>query len=74
MRGKPAGLITASDVTDWTAFQPLYHKSESDPLTGLLNGLQVQSIFIGETRRSRRSGRSFALLLLRLDELRQITD
>ena len=73
MRGKPAGLITASDVTDWNALQPS-HQSTSDSLTGLLNSIQVQSIFIGESRRSRRTGREFALLVLKLDELKQIKE
>ncbi len=74
MRGRPAGLITASDVTDWNALQPSHQSSTSDSLTGLLNSIQVQSIFIGESRRSRRTGREFALLVLKLDELKQIKE
>ncbi len=74
MRGTPAGLITASDVTDWNLLQPSHQSSTSDSLTGLLNSIQVQSIFIGESRRSRRTGRAFALLVLKLDELKQIKE
>src|SRR5712691_3691318 len=72
IESEPAGLITALDVTDRklaevTPERGGYH----DPLTGLLSGAQVQIVFREEAKRSERTGRSFALLLLKLEALRQ---
>jgi len=72
IESEPAGLITALDVTDRklaevTPERGGYH----DPLTGLLTGAQVQIVFREEAKRSERTGRSFALLLLKLEALRQ---
>ena len=75
LQGRPAGLITALDVTDRKrAEAALEHSGFRDSLTGLLTSTQAQNIFLVEAKRSERSGRSFALLLLKLDELKQIKD
>jgi len=73
--GHPAGLITALDVTESKATEaPREHGGFRDSLTGLLSSPQVQNIFLGEAKRSQRTGRAFALLLLRLEELKQINE
>lgn len=73
--GNAAGLITALDITDTKATEaPREHGGFRDSLTGLLSSPQVQNIFLGEAKRSQRTGRSFALLLLRLDDLKQINE
>src|ERR1700722_1705411 len=46
----------------------------SDPLTGLGNYRRLIDTVEGEVRRSDRTGRSFALLLMDLDGLKQIND
>jgi diguanylate cyclase (GGDEF)-like protein/PAS domain S-box-containing protein len=71
--GEAAGLLTALDVTEIKAEQALReHDGCNDPLTGLLGAMQVQSIFQKESKRSQRSGRSFAFLLFKMDDLYQI--
>jgi diguanylate cyclase (GGDEF)-like protein/PAS domain S-box-containing protein len=73
--GAPASLITAFDITE-------YRRSEeeaqlmaiTDPLTGLGNYRQILNILNSEIERSGRTGRSFALLLLDMDGLKQIND
>ncbi len=75
MQGQTAGLITALDVTDRKLAEAASeHRGSRDPLTGLLSEAQARSIFLVEAKRSQRSGRSFAVLLLRLDELKQIRE
>lgn len=71
--GQVAGLLTALDITD----QKLVEASSDprgfrDSLTGLYSNAQAVNIFLGEAKRSQRTGRSFAVLLLKLDELNQI--
>lgn len=46
----------------------------SDPLTGLANHRRLFEMLEGELQRSRRTGRSFALLLFDLDGLKKIND
>jgi diguanylate cyclase (GGDEF)-like protein len=46
----------------------------SDSLTGLANHRRLLEVLEGETQRSRRTGRSFAVLLLDLDGLKRIND
>jgi len=73
--GHAAGLITALDVTESKAAEAAReHGGYRDSLTGLLSSPQVQNIFLGEAKRSHRTGRAFALLLLRLDELKHINE
>ncbi len=75
LQGRPAGLITAIDVTDRKfAEAASKHSGPRDLLTGLLSSTQAQNIFLVEAKRSERSGRSFALLLLKVDELRQLKE
>jgi len=52
----------------------LRHLAVSDPLTGLANYRQLIAVLEAELMRSRRTGRSFALLLLDLDGLKKIND
>lgn len=46
----------------------------SDPLTGLANHRRLLEVLEGEIQRSRRTGRTFALLLFDLDGLKKIND
>jgi diguanylate cyclase (GGDEF)-like protein len=46
----------------------------SDPLTGLGNYRKLVETLLGEIKRSDRTGRPFAVLLLDLDELKEIND
>jgi diguanylate cyclase (GGDEF)-like protein len=46
----------------------------SDPLTGLANYRRLIDVLNGEVQRSRRTGRSFSLLLFDLDRLKSIND
>jgi diguanylate cyclase (GGDEF)-like protein len=48
--------------------------ASSDPLTGLANHRKLFEILESELQRSRRTGRSFALLLFDLDGLKKIND
>ena len=75
LQDRPAGLITALDVTDRKSAEAASEQSGlRDLLTGLLGSTQAQNIFLVEAKRSERSGRSFALLLLKLDELKQLKE
>jgi diguanylate cyclase (GGDEF)-like protein/PAS domain S-box-containing protein len=68
-------LITALDITARKSAEDDIRQSiVSDPLTGLANYGRLHSAFDSETERSRRTGRSFALLLMDLDGLRKIND
>jgi diguanylate cyclase (GGDEF)-like protein/PAS domain S-box-containing protein len=73
--GKPAGLFTAFDITERKALEEeIRNQAACDPLTGLANYRHLQDVFEIEVTRSRRTGRSFALLLLDLDGLKKIND
>jgi len=50
------------------------HLAVSDPLTGLANYRKLVDVLDAEIKRSGRTGRSFALLLLDLDGLKKIND
>ena len=50
------------------------HLAVSDPLTGLANYRKLIDVLDAEIKRSGRTGRSFALLLLDLDGLKKIND
>ncbi len=55
-------------------FDQVRNLAVSDPLTGLANYRRLLHVLEGETQRSRRTGRSFAVLLLDLDGLKTIND
>jgi diguanylate cyclase (GGDEF)-like protein/PAS domain S-box-containing protein len=72
---KSAGLFTAFDVTDRRAQEDeIRALAARDPLTGLGNHRCLVDAFSTEEKRSRRTGRSFSLLLLDLDGLKKIND
>jgi len=73
IEGQPAGLVTAIDITDRKLTEAAAHPGGlRDPLTGLLSNAQLQTAFLAEAKRSQRSGRSFAFLLLKLVGLAEI--
>jgi diguanylate cyclase (GGDEF)-like protein len=55
-------------------FEQVSHLAVSDPLTGLANYRRLLDVLENETERTNRSGRSFAVLLLDLDGLKDIND
>ena len=52
----------------------LQELATTDPLTGLVNYRRLLEVLRTEMARSRRTGRSFALLLVDMDGLKQIND
>jgi diguanylate cyclase (GGDEF)-like protein len=72
--GQPAGIITAIDITEKALKGPAREGGVRDPLTGLFNIAQLQNVVRTEIKRSERSGRSFALLLVRLRELNGVAE
>jgi diguanylate cyclase (GGDEF)-like protein/PAS domain S-box-containing protein len=73
--GEGAGLLTALDITDRQQSDGnAEHGGYRDSLTGLYSNGQALTIFIGEAKRSQRTGRSFAILLLKVDEWNQIKE
>jgi diguanylate cyclase (GGDEF)-like protein len=55
-------------------FEQVRHLAVSDPLTGLANYRHLLDVLESETERTNRTGRSFAVLLLDLDELKKVND
>ncbi len=55
-------------------FDQVSHWAASDSLTGLANHRRLLEVLESEIQRSRRTGRSFAVLLFDLDELKKIND
>lgn len=75
LHGRPAGLFTAFDITERkTTEEEILHLAACDPLTGLANCRSFINMFNTEARRSQRTGRSFAFLLLDVDGLKRIND
>ena len=72
--GQPAGIITAVDITERAMNDAARQGTVRDPLTGLFNVAQMQNVVRTEIKRSERSGRSFALLLVRLRELAHVPE
>jgi diguanylate cyclase (GGDEF)-like protein len=55
-------------------FDQVSRLAASDSLTGLANHRRLLEVLENEIQRSRRTGRSFAVLLFDLDELKKIND
>lgn len=55
-------------------FEQVSHMAASDSLTGLANHRKLLEVLENEIERSRRTRRSFALLLFDLDDLKKIND
>jgi diguanylate cyclase (GGDEF)-like protein/PAS domain S-box-containing protein len=72
--GQPAGIITAVDITEKAQKDPARQGGVRDPLTGLFNIAQLQNVVRTEIKRSERSGRSFAMLVVRLRELSGVSE
>jgi diguanylate cyclase (GGDEF)-like protein len=75
-RGKKDGFeIIVEDVTKQRELEShLRQQAAKDPLTGLANYRQLVDVLDSEFKRSRRTGRAFALLLFDLDHLKKIND
>jgi diguanylate cyclase (GGDEF)-like protein len=56
------------------AEENMWHLAVTDPLTGLANYRRLIDFFQAETERSKRTGRSFGVLLLDLDGFKQMND
>ena len=73
--GALSSLISAFDITERKDVeQQLQLLAATDPLTGLGNYRRFIEALDAEIRRSGRTGRSFALLVLDLDHLKKIND
>lgn len=69
------GLAVAAEVSEHRrADERVRRLVATDPLTGLANYRQLLDVLDSEIKRYRRYGRSFAVLLLDLDGLKQIND
>jgi len=67
--------VIAEDVTQQRQLEDhLRRQAARDPLTGLANYRCLTEVLDTEIKRSERTGREFALLLLDLDGLKQIND
>jgi diguanylate cyclase (GGDEF)-like protein/PAS domain S-box-containing protein len=73
---KKAGFeIIVEDVTKQRELEShLRQQAAKDSLTGLANYRQLVDVLDSEIKRSRRTGREFALLLFDLDHLKKIND
>ncbi len=74
------GTVERYDVSDgdgarqWELKDPLRQQATHDPLTGLANSRQLAGVLNSEINRFARSEREFALLILRMNGLKQIND
>jgi diguanylate cyclase (GGDEF)-like protein/PAS domain S-box-containing protein len=67
--------IIAEDVTKQRELeQHLREQAAKDALTGLANDRSLMAALDGEIKRSKRTGREFALLLFALDDLKKVND
>ena len=67
--------VIVEDVTRQRALEDhLRQLAASDPLTGLANYRHLIEVLDMEIKRSKRTGRQFAVLLLDVDELKRIND
>jgi len=69
-----AVLLGGALLDNVRLFENVRHLAASDPLTGLANYRRLVDALEGEIQRSRRTGRSFSLLLFDLDGLKKIND
>jgi diguanylate cyclase (GGDEF)-like protein/PAS domain S-box-containing protein len=75
LRETPAALFTAFDITESKSTEEeILQLAACDPLTGLANFRRLLHLFEKEVKRSRRTGRTFALLLVDVDNLKKIND
>lgn len=73
--GVLSSLVSGFDVTDRKkAQEQLQLLTVTDPLTGLGNYRRLVEVIDAEINRCGRTGRSFAVLLLDLDQLKKIND
>jgi len=73
--GMLAGLVSAFDVTERKlAEEKVQLLAVTDPLTGLGNYRRLAEALDAEVKRTGRTGRPFAVLLLDLDQLKKIND
>src|SRR5260370_27613552 len=71
--GMPASLVSAFDLTERKrAEEKVQLLAVTDPLTGLGNYRRLVEALDAEVKRTRRTGRPFAVLLLDLDQLKKI--
>ena len=75
MGGAPAGLLTATDITERIlAENSADEGGQCDSLTGLFSKAAAQQAFETETKRSSRTTRCFAVLVLKMDNLEHIRE
>jgi diguanylate cyclase (GGDEF)-like protein/PAS domain S-box-containing protein len=73
--GMLASLVSAFDLTERKhAEEKVQLLAVTDPLTGLGNYRRLVEAFDAEVKRTGRTGRPFAVLLLDLDQLKKIND
>ena len=73
--GAPSGLVSAYDVTEHKKTEEqLQLLAVTDLLTGLGNYRRLVESADAEIKRTKRTGRAFAVLLLDLDQLKRIND
>jgi diguanylate cyclase (GGDEF)-like protein len=73
--GMPASLVSAFDLTGRKhAEEKVQLLAVTDPLTGLGNYRRLVEALDAEVKRTGRTGRPFAVLLLDLDQLKKIND